>query len=164
MVIDSNDSEVPAHGQQVVVVCSIIHRMRDGETEVLLPRRADTKRFMPRVFELPGGHVDFGESLTDALKREVIEELDLEITVGRLIDAFDYFNEVKGSHSVELVYEAQLLRDNDEPKLNPGDHSTYRWLTKDTLTEMLVGGKTSADEEYQILLHFLRRRKIAELI
>ncbi|MDQ2950476.1 MAG: NUDIX hydrolase [Acidobacteriota bacterium] len=160
MKADTNDSEAPAHGQQVVVVCGIINRVRDGRMEVLLPQRASTKRFMPMVFELPGGHVDFGEALTEALKREVLEELDLEIKVGRLVDAFDYLNEVKGSHSVELIYEAHLLREDDEPKLNPGDHVTYKWLSVDTLSEMLVGGKTSADEEYQVVLDFLTQRVV----
>src|SRR5688572_33397724 len=92
----THDSETPAHGQQVIVACAFIHHDFDGITKVYLPQRAATKKFFPGVYELPGGHIDFGEDIIAGLKREIREELHKEITVGDPFHAFTYMNEIKG--------------------------------------------------------------------
>ncbi|WP_089339010.1 NUDIX domain-containing protein [Blastococcus mobilis] len=47
---------------------------------VLLGHRAASRRWYPDVWDLPGGHVDDGESELDALRRELHEELGVEVT------------------------------------------------------------------------------------
>lgn len=53
----------------------------EAEGEVLVFRRHEGKRFGGR-WEFPGGKVDPGESDPQALKRELIEELAVEVEVG----------------------------------------------------------------------------------
>jgi 8-oxo-dGTP diphosphatase len=45
------------------------------EGRILLCHRAPDRRWYPDVWDLPGGHVEPGESPGDALKRELREEL-----------------------------------------------------------------------------------------
>lgn len=127
----AHDSETPAHGQQVIVACAFIYYDFDGVTKVYLPRRAATKKFYPNVFELPGGHIDFGENITEGLKREVYEELGQEIIVGGSFNAFTYVNEVKGAHTVEIAFFAQFVNGAPNVKLHPEDHSEGRWFAED---------------------------------
>ena len=126
----SHDSETPAHGQQVITACAFITYDFDGVTKVFLPKRAATKKFLPGVFELPGGHIEYGEDIEDGLKREVREELNKEIELGEPFAVFTYVNEVKGSHSIEVVYFAKWLGGIDDIALNPEDHSEYAWLSE----------------------------------
>lgn len=145
-----NDSEVPAVGKQVIVACAFIHHNFDGVEKIFMPKRAATKKFMPSVFELPGGHVDFGEDIVAGLKREIREEFGKTITVGDPFAAFMYHNSVKGSHSIEVVYFAQF-DDIGNIQLNPKDHSEYKWLSFDELPKVFGNGKDETDKEIQLI-------------
>jgi len=129
MGIVSHDSETPAHGQQVITACAFIHHNFDGVEKLFLAKRAATKKFLPGVFELPGGHVDFGEEITRGLKREVIEEFGMKIKIGDPFYAYTYTNEIKGSHSVEVIYFARFSDPLEKITINPEDHSEYSWFT-----------------------------------
>ncbi|HZP55654.1 MAG TPA: NUDIX hydrolase, partial [Candidatus Saccharimonadales bacterium] len=116
----SHDSETPARGQQVLTACALIHQKVDGVEKVFLAKRADTKKFMPGIYELLGGHIDFGEKVVDGLKREVKEETGMNISLGDAFFEFTYENWVKGSHSIEVVYFAKFLDPLEKLKLHPG--------------------------------------------
>src|SRR5215510_13711356 len=66
------------HGSIIVitVVAGIIHR---NEHILLTRRRADAH--LPNLWEFPGGKVEAGESLPEALQRELHEELGITVTV-----------------------------------------------------------------------------------
>lgn len=75
-----------ADGIQQLVVGAVVQH----EDKVLLLQRPDDD-FMGGIFELPSGKVDPGESLDDALRREVKEESFLDIsTIREYIGSFDY--------------------------------------------------------------------------
>jgi len=97
------------------------------------PSSPATKKFLPNVFELPGGHIDYGEDIVVGLKREVAEEFGMTVEIGDPFFSFTYINEVKGSHSIEVDYFATFVEDASQVKLNPEDHSEYGWFAEDEL-------------------------------
>ena len=145
----SHDSEVPAYGQQVITACAFIHHEFDGVTKLFLPKRAETKKFLPGKYELPGGHIDFGENLVDGLRREILEEFNVQIDVGDPFAAFDYTNEIKGSHSVEVVYFAQLVDPVEKIKLNSEDHSEFIWFDGEDYDEIIEAMGGENDPEFK---------------
>ena len=96
-----------------------------------MPKRAASKQFLPGLYELPGGHIDFGEDIVAGLKREIKEELRMTLIVGDPFAVFTYQNLIKGSHSVEVIYFAQFVEPIDHMSVQPEDHSEYRWFTYD---------------------------------
>ncbi len=143
-----HDSAKPAHGQQVITACAFIHHEFEGIEKVFLPKRAATKQFLPGVYELPGGHLDYGEDIVAGLKREVKEEFEKDILVGDPFAVFTYLNEIKGSHSVEVVYFAQFDNGADGIVLHPEDHSDYGWFAGDELDRAFGTEKRSDDPEF----------------
>lgn len=146
-----NDSEILAEGKQVFTACAFIHTRIDGVPHVFMAKRAATKKFLPGVFELPGGHVDFGEDMVDGLKREIMEEFGMQINVGEPFGCFTYINEVKRSHSIEVVYFAEMVDDREQILLYPADHSEYRWVSLETITEIYTENKREDDQELQVV-------------
>jgi 8-oxo-dGTP pyrophosphatase MutT (NUDIX family) len=156
----SHDSEVPANGQQVLSACAFLHHNFEGVIKVFVPKRADTKKFLPGVYEIPGGHIDYGEDMVAGLKREIQEELGKEVTIGDPFAVFTYINEVKGSHTIEVVYFGQFVGSIDDIRLNPEDHFSYAWMSKEDvvshrdefLPAEFVGHDYPDDPEYLNIL------------
>lgn len=145
MTIHTHDSETPAHGQQVITARAFIHYEFGGVTKVFLAKRADTKKFLPGTWELLGGHINFGENIVKGLKREIREELEVDINMGDPFAVFDYTNQVKCSHSIEVVYFATLLHAPENIKLHSEDHSDGDWFAKEDLYR-IVDTKSGVDD------------------
>src|SRR4051812_17953690 len=64
----------------LLVTAAII---RDGD-RILIAQRLPDSFIEPSLWEFPGGKVEFTEDPIDCLKREIIEELGIEITVDEL--------------------------------------------------------------------------------
>jgi ADP-ribose pyrophosphatase YjhB (NUDIX family) len=79
---------------------SVMGWIEDPDQGVLLVRQAAG----PKHWTLPGGKVKRGESLVEALKREVFEETGLRIHVGFLLGALDRHDK----DAVTLLFAAAL--------------------------------------------------------
>ena len=83
-----------------------------------------------RGWELPGGQVEIGESLTDALKREIQEESGVRAQVGRLLSVRSNLS----SAIVIFCFEARYLAG----QLTPSEESPeVRWVAPEQALQLI---------------------------
>ena len=113
----------------VKVVAAIIKAVNEnGETIIFATQRGygDFKG----GWEFPGGKIESGETPQEALKREIIEELDTEVSVGELMDTVEY--DYPQFHLSMDCFWCQIVRGNLVLK----EQEAARWLTKDELNNV----------------------------
>ena len=135
---------------QTITVCAFII----DEDRLLIAKRAETKKFLPDKYELLGGHVEFGESLEAALKRELMEEVKVSIEVEEPFHAFTYLRDNDTDHCVEIDFFARLKPSGQEIKLDPTDHSEYRWITEEEVSKYFEKNddeKVAVEEGFRIM-------------
>lgn len=97
-----------------------------NKDSILFVRRAQDD-FMGGIYELPSGKVDFGESLTEALKREILEETNLVIKdIIGLCDTFDYKSK-SGVQTRQFNFVVSV-ENVDTLKLDPKEHDLSEWV------------------------------------
>ncbi|WP_280428167.1 NUDIX domain-containing protein [Nocardia brasiliensis] len=106
--------------QQLVVGAVVAH---DGKV-LLLQRPADD--FMGGIWELPSGKVDPGETLDQALVREVKEETGLDIAgIRKYLGEFDY-QSGSGKKSRQFNFTVDVV---DPEPVELTEHDAYTWTS-----------------------------------
>ena len=91
---------------------------------ILLLQRALANEFEPGLWEFPGGKINFGENLVDALQREINEEVGLPVKVGRPLITWNFYK--KPFWVTGITFCCEYLR--GEVSLSH-EHDAYVWIS-----------------------------------
>lgn len=109
----------------IEVTCAIIVE----KEHVLVTQRGES---MPHAlkWEFPGGKVNEGETPQSCIRREIREELGVEIRVDRLLQATEYRYE---THTVKLIpCICKILKGS----IVLAEHKSYRWVPLNDLGDL----------------------------
>ena len=130
---------VVPHEQARIARCVGGAMVRRGR--VLLVRRSPQARHYPGVWDVFGGHVEAGESLEEALRREAREELGVEI------DAFRPLGTVHDPvEPADITVFAVTAWKGEPVNAAPDEHSEIGWFSLNELPD------SSGLEGYRLLV------------
>lgn len=113
----------------IKVVAAVIKAVNKNGEDIIFATQRGYGEFKDG-WEFPGGKIEEGETPQEALKREIMEELDTEIAVGELIDTIEYdyptFHLSMDCFWCEVVKGNLVLKEAEDAK----------WLKKDELNKV----------------------------
>ena len=113
----------------VRVVAAVIKSTNENKEPIIFATQRGYGDFKGG-WEFPGGKIEEGETSEQALKREILEELDTEISVGELIDTIEY--DYPQFHLSMDCFWCEIVSGNLVLK----EHEAARWLTKKQLNDV----------------------------
>jgi len=123
----------------------------DDEGRLFLARRGPQAKNERGLWEFPGGSVEFGEKLAQALQREIREEYGVEIAVGELLDVVDHILPEEGQHWVSPSFICTIL--SGQPTIRePAKCTEIGWFCPDEMPDEGLTQITRVN-----LMHYRRR-------
>lgn len=100
----------------------------------LVVKRSEEDDLYPGSWEFPGGHLEFGETINNALKRELKEEIGFSNFDNPIIT--NYTDEIKENngnktHNIELDFVIKVNKEKINVTLSK-EHIEYAWVTKES--------------------------------
>lgn len=123
----------------------------NDEGRAFVHRRGPDRQLFPNCWDLPGGHVEEGETPLEALEREVLEETGWRVrrVVAELGEMSWVGND--GVRRLELDYLVEVDGDLTAPRLEWPNHVEFAWVGPDEL-DRLMGEHTPPDADIRDLV------------
>ena len=119
----------------------------NDNNETLLLKRTSKSRNEAGFWSKPGGGVELGEKVEDALKREIKEELGVDIKIIKPLGFTDHIIKSENQHWVAFSYLAKI--ESGVPmNLEPEKHEEIRWFKFNNLPENITQTTIEPIKEY----------------
>ena len=119
----------------IKVVAAVIKAVNKNGEDIIFATQRGYGEFKDG-WEFPGGKIEEGATPQEALKREIMEELDTEISVGELIDTIEYdyptFHLSMDCFWCEVIKGNLVLKEAEDAKwLKKNELDKVDWLPAD---------------------------------
>lgn len=115
-------------------IVAVTATIRRSDGRYLIVKRADHEIAHPGMWAFPGGKVEGRESIEEALRKEVQEEVGLKALPGKVLLKDAAFTRPDGQTVKVLSFLVEV--ESDDVQLDTRDFSDYRWVTAEELGDL----------------------------
>jgi isopentenyl-diphosphate delta-isomerase len=126
--------------------------IKNKQGQIWTPVRQSNKRIFPNALDMScGGHVSSGETYLEAFKKEMMEELNIDIEkvgykiLGKCTPHQD---------NVSAFMEVYELVSDEAPNYNPKDFQGYEWLYPEEVLKKIENGTASKEDLPKLITKF----------
>lgn len=132
---------------KVLVAAGIIikNNPETDEDELLLVQRSPADKW-PLLWEIPRGKCEFvqktgeNEKILHCLKREVKEEVGLDVKPIKLIDVFEYSSKDRKRRAIQYNYLCKIV-DDDPHIILSNEHINYKWVKSMSEVQLMLSSE-----------------------
>ncbi|MFD9815555.1 NUDIX hydrolase [Streptomyces sp. NPDC059080] len=107
--------------------------IRDRRDRIFVQRRSSGRRLFPECWDVVGGAVEEGESLLDALHREIAEETGWRLRRVLARVAHEEWT-ANGLRHIESDYVVEVDGDLSSPELERDKHTEFAWIAAEEVS------------------------------
>ncbi len=119
----------------------------NAKGEILLLRRAKSPE--ANYWSIPGGAVEFRETVEETIKREFLEETGLICEVTDFLGYYDYILQTEHRHWVSLFFVMRNYSRMEPENKEPDKHYRMQWFALNALPDFLSGSTIHAINLYK---------------
>ena len=108
-------------------LCTVGALIRNPQGQIFVQKRSAQRRLFPNCWDIAGGHVEAGETLTQALAREIREETGWQLaSIDALLEVHEWAAD--GLERREFDFLVSVWGDLEKPLLEETKVTEHRWL------------------------------------
>jgi len=130
---------------EFVPLVSVVIEDEDGKVLFVLEKK---KKNFDKL-NLPGGHLEFGESITDGAVREAKEEVSVDVELTGLVGVYTGVKREKNLQYFHYVFSANVL--SGTPEANPAEVKGIAWHARDEIYRLDKTRLVSPDKLKMVL-------------
>ena len=148
--IQASEDSTGVHDFRTVVKALITNRGK------ILIGKKEEREGHPIIGEwhILGGHLEKGEQVEDAIKREVKEETGLDVEVHQVVDVMSFAWENEKNDSLQIVFHCEAERREEEPL---DDLTELKWVSPDEITDYVHSEEAGRLENREDQARFLEK-------
>jgi len=111
--------------------CVVGGLIKNSQGKLFLQKRSPYSESFAGCWDIPGGHVEEGETLYDALSREIMEETGWKLNrINEIVEIFDWQFNTQGQdrRKREFDFLVEVIGDLANPQIEHPNFTEFRWI------------------------------------